>query len=158
MTMHDMPIQALVTATVDRFSELHDSMKHVIAALPAAALDWTPTPEVNSVAVLITHVCGSERFWIGEKVGRLPAHRDRAAEFTVHSIAASDLVDALDATLDLIAAVMGEMPPERLAESAGVTHDGIAYDGAWALQHALEHVAVHTGHVELMLRWWENQA
>lgn len=157
MTMHDMPMQALVTATVDRFSELHDSMKHVIAALPAAALDWAPAPGVNSVAVLITHVCGSERFWIGEKVGHLPSHRDRAAEFTVYGIAASDLADVLDANLDLIATVLGETQPERLGEPAGVTRDDVYYDGAWALQHALEHVAVHTGHVELMLRWWENQ-
>lgn len=62
-------MNALSAATTHRLDELHERMKQVIAALPTNALDWSPMPEVNPVAVLVTHVCGSERFWIGEKVG-----------------------------------------------------------------------------------------
>ena len=66
-------MDALAAATLERLTYLHDSMKSALAALPDAALDWSPAAEVNSVAVLITHVAGSERFWFGEKVGGIAA-------------------------------------------------------------------------------------
>ncbi len=90
-------MNALTAATLHRFDELHASMKEVIAALPAQALDWSPAPEVNSVAVLVAHVCGSEHFWIGEKVGGMPAQRDRDAEFAVRAWITAALVAMLDA-------------------------------------------------------------
>ncbi len=149
-------MHALAAATLHRLAELHDNMKAVIAALPAPALDWSPAPEVNSVAVLVTHVCGSERFWIGEKVGGLPAHRVRAAEFTVHGLNGAELAAMLDATLEIAGSVLEALVLDDLPRAAGVASNGFAYDVAWALQHALEHVALHTGHVELMRQWWEN--
>lgn len=151
-------MNALAEATLHRLEELHANMKQVIGALPADALDWSPAPAVNSINVLITHVCGSERFWLGEKVGGLHITRDRAAEFTVRNLASNDLLAMLDATQSMAAAVLAQLTLEDLARPAGQAHNGFAYTVAWALQHALEHVAVHTGHVELMRQWWEHRA
>ncbi|MFO7633942.1 MAG: DUF1572 family protein [Caldilinea sp.] len=151
-------MNALSAATIHRLDELHESMKQVIAALPTNALDWSPMPEVNSVAVLVTHVCGSERFWIGEKVGRLATQRNRDAEFAVHGTDGAELVAMLDASLVMAIAVLETLSCDELARPAGVSSGGFAYDVAWALQHALEHVAVHTGHVELMRQWWESHS
>jgi uncharacterized damage-inducible protein DinB len=150
-------MHALAAATLHRLTELHGNLKEVVIALPATALDWSPTPEVNSVAVLVAHVCGSERFWIGEKVGGLPAHRDRSAEFVVHSLDSAALLALLDDALALAGEVLADLSLDELATPAGVSSSGFAYDVAWALQHALEHVALHTGHVELMRQWWESQ-
>lgn len=149
-------MNALAAATLHRLEELHNSMKQVIATLPDEALDWSPAPEVNSVAVLVVHVCGSEAFWIGEKVGGTPVHRDRAAEFTVHGLERAVLVARLDAALEMAAGALAMLTLETLPQPAGVSSSGFAYDVAWALQHALEHVALHTGHVELMRQWWES--
>ncbi len=150
-------MHALAAATLHRLTELHNNMKEVVTAMPAAGLDWSPAPEVNSVAVLVAHVCGSERFWIGEKVGGLPARRDRSTEFVVHSLDAAALIALLDTALALADAVLDRLSLDELATPAGVSSSGFAYDVAWALQHALEHVALHTGHVELMRQWWESQ-
>lgn len=150
-------MNALAVATLHRLEELHNSMKQVISALPAEALDWSPAPEVNSVAVLVAHVCGSEHFWIGEKVGGMPAHRDRAAEFAVRDLDHAALAALLDAALDMAVRALASLTLEALPQPAGVSSHGLAYDVAWALQHALEHVALHTGHVELMRQWWESQ-
>lgn len=151
-------MDALATAALERLAYLHKCMKAVLSALPSEALDWSPGAEVNSVAVLVTHVAGSERFWIGEKVGGISARRDRPAEFTVSGVDHAGLVALLDEAYLLAATVLERLTPEDLPRPAGVTSDGNPFDVAWALQHALEHVAVHTGHVELMRQWWENRA
>lgn len=151
-------MHALAAATFHRLEELHNSMKQVIDALPTEALDWSPAPEVNSVAVLVAHVCGSEHFWIGEKVGGAPVQRDRAAEFAVRALDHAALVALLDAALEMAAHALTTLTLEALPQPAGVSSRGFAYDVAWALQHALEHVALHTGHVELMRQWWESQS
>jgi uncharacterized damage-inducible protein DinB len=149
-------MNALSAATLHRLEELHNSMKQVLAALPAGSLDWSPTQGVNSVAVLITHVCGSEQFWIGEKVGGLIIQRDRDAEFAVRGMDSAELSAMLDDTLDMSRSVLDALSLDDLTRPAGVSRSGFAYDVAWALQHALEHVALHTGHVELMRQWWES--
>lgn len=61
---------------------------HMIADLPAEALNWRPAPGVddhamNSLAVLAAHVAGAEHFWIAEVIGGRPATRDQSAEFVV---------------------------------------------------------------------------
>lgn len=150
-------MDALAAATLHRLEELHNSIKAVVAALPVEALDWSPAPEVNSVAVLVAHVCGSEHFWIGEKIGGTPAHRDRAAEFAVSKLDRSALLALLDDALAMAARSLAALTPATLSQPAGVSSRGFAYDVAWALQHALEHVALHTGHVELMRQWWESR-
>ncbi|MBE2237558.1 MAG: DUF1572 family protein [Caldilineaceae bacterium] len=152
-------MNALTVATLHRFDALHASMKEVITALPAQALDWSPAPEVNSVAVLVAHVCGSERFWIGEKIGELDAQRDRDAEFTVRGLDHARLTAMLDASLGMMQPVLEKLTLDEMSRpaSAPVSRDGSAHDVAWCLQHALEHVAVHTGHVELMRQWWKSQ-
>lgn len=151
-------MDVLAAAILERLTFLHDSMKTTLAALPDEAIDWSPAADVNSVAVLLTHVAGSERFWFGEKVGGISAQRDRSAEFKVLGADRIELVALLDAALGLAAQVMERLSPSDLSRPAGVAGNGTPYDVAWALQHALEHVAVHTGHVELMRQWWENRA
>src|SRR5690606_41522162 len=61
--------------------ELHNMIKRAAEGLPAEGLDWAPAPETNSLAVLMVHVAGAERHWIGEIVGRQPIDRNRSAEF-----------------------------------------------------------------------------
>ena len=41
-----------------------------IAGLTPDALDWKPTPDTPSLAVLVTHTCGAERYWVGDVAGR----------------------------------------------------------------------------------------
>src|SRR5690606_42000724 len=60
--------------------ELHNMIKRAAEGLPAEGLDWAPAPETNSLAVLMVHVAGAERHWIGEIVGRQPIDRNRSAE------------------------------------------------------------------------------
>jgi len=49
---------------LDRVQDLHNDIKKSISGLTVEALDWKPQQEMNSFAVLITHLTGAERFWI----------------------------------------------------------------------------------------------
>ena len=142
-------------AYLDRLDALHADITHAIAGLPQAALDWSPGPEINSIAVLIAHTAGSERFWIGEKAGGRTVVRDRASEFQVSGLEAAPLLELLEQSAALTHDVLAGLTVDDLARPAGTWHNGRALDGAWALWHALEHVAQHTGHIQLMRQWWE---
>ncbi len=140
-------------AYFDSLTALHTEIEQALADLPPAALDWTPAAEVNSIAVLVTHIAGSERFWIGEKAGGVPANRDRASEFRAHSEDAAALRGLLAASLEQARAVLAALAQIDLPRSVG-SHRDRPIDVAWALWHALAHVAVHVGHIQVTRSWW----
>jgi hypothetical protein len=68
-------------------------VREEIRGLDAEALNWTPGPETNSIAVLVTHLLGSEmEMW--RIVRGLPSDRDRASEFVVHPLDVAELEQA----------------------------------------------------------------
>lgn len=144
----------IFAAYLERLTALHADIAQALDGLPPAALDWTPTPDTNSIAVLITHTAGSERFWIGEKAGNLPAQRDRASEFRTKNDDATALLHLLDAGLDQARIVLAALRVEELTRPAGVYGEDQPVDVAWALWHELEHVAMHVGHIQLTREWW----
>lgn len=139
-------------------NELRRQMIALLRDLPLAALNWRPLPAdddhaTNSLAVLAAHVAGAEHHWIGEVVGRLPATRVRQAEFET----AADDVTPLLAQLDAVGAqstrVLGTL---TAADLDGVRH---ARDREvpvrWAILHAIEHAALHLGHMQMTVQLWE---
>ena len=144
----------IYAAYLDRLEALHADIAQALADLPPAALDWSPAPEVNSITVLVAHIAGSERFWIGEKAGAVPANRDRASEFHTQSDNAAALQQLLDDSLAQARSVLAALEPADLTRSAGAHRDGKAIDVAWALWHELEHVAMHVGHIQITRSWW----
>ena len=55
------------------FYSLHDRFISAVNGLSPASLDWTPVPGTNSLAVLISHTMGSERFLVAHLVGVRPS-------------------------------------------------------------------------------------
>jgi hypothetical protein len=64
----------------DRFCELHSEIGKALDGLPPEALDWVPSAEMNSIAVMIVHLAGAEYYWIGVALNE-PPERDRDSEF-----------------------------------------------------------------------------
>ncbi len=83
---------------MDRLADLHSQIGEAVADLPAEALDWSPGPEMNSIGVLIVHLAGAERYWIGDVAGQDPSGRDRAAEFRAGGLTAQDLIARMEAS------------------------------------------------------------
>jgi uncharacterized damage-inducible protein DinB len=139
----------------DRLSDLHHELEDVIEGLPVEALDWSPQPEVNSLAVLVAHTAGSERYWIGEVVGEEPADRNRDSEFETSEHTAEDLRKLLQRSLAHSRMVLSALSLDNLAEARVVPILGNAVTVAWALLHCLEHTGIHLGHSQVGRQFWE---
>lgn len=144
-------------AYLDRLHILHDNILQAIEGLPPAALDWVPGPDMNSIAVLVVHTVGAERYWIGDVVARDPSGRDRAAEFRVQGLDAPTLKKRLGDTLAHTRGVLHGLVLQDLEGIRISPRDGREFTVAWALAHALEHTAMHTGHIQIMRQLWEQR-
>ena len=145
----------MLAAYAEQLQALHAAMEQIVNGLPQAALDWTPGPEMNSIHVLVVHVAGSERYWIGDVAGNDPSGRDRDAEFRSHGLDTRALIDLLDRTLAHSRAVLEGLDPADLEGLRVSPRNGRQVTVAWCLAHALEHTALHLGHMEITRQLWE---
>jgi hypothetical protein len=151
-----MPTEA--ETCLELFDTLRAEVVASISGLSPEALNWRPlegTDEhaTNSLAATFAHLTGSQRFWVGEAVGGQDAHRVREAEFRVVAGNAAELLDQLEATFGLVRQVLTTLPPGHLEGEVKVGQR--TRTRRWALLHALEHTALHVGHMQLTRQLWE---
>lgn len=143
---------------LDHFKSLHAGALQALDVLPPEALDWVPGPEMNSVSVLVVHLCGSERYWVGDVVLGDPSFRDREAEFRTRGMPAPALSRRLS-DLDAYEARALERLKVRDLDVWKVSpRDGRQVTVGWALLHALQHTALHLGHIEILTQQWTHRA
>jgi uncharacterized damage-inducible protein DinB len=141
----------------ERLNEQHEGFKEALEGLPPQALDWRPGPEMNSITVLVTHTAGAQRYWIGEMVGQDPAGRHRPSEFEAGNQSAESITSRLDEVLAHSRQVLTELTMEDLPEirHASLFDENVSV--AWCLAHALDHTALHLGHVQITRQLWDQQ-
>jgi uncharacterized damage-inducible protein DinB len=148
-------MDVLFAEIADRLDALHSDMMRTIAGLPIKALDWSPGPEMNSLVVLAVHTAGAERFWIGDMVGQVPSGRDRGAEFHALGWDEARLLARLDDVLAHSRNVLEHLSRQEMEATRISPRDGREFTVAWCLLHALEHDAVHLGHMQIVRQLWE---
>ena len=136
---------------------LHTGMKQAIEDLPQEALDWIPGPEINSLSILMTHTAGAERYWIGDVIGRDDSNRMREDEFHVKGISAEKLSNRLDEILAHSRNVLAGLTLEDLEAICTSPRDGRKLTVAWSLAHAIEHTALHLGHMQIIRQLWDQK-
>ena len=136
---------------------LFDDFKKTIDGLPQEALDWTPGTEMNSLCVIVVHVAGSVRYWIGDILAKEDSNRDRAAEFLTRGIDLAVLNDRLDGSLTYMKRVIGELALEDLEAICVLPQDGREVTKGWIIFHVLEHVANHLGHANITRQLWDQR-
>jgi uncharacterized damage-inducible protein DinB len=141
----------------ERLQTLHANVERTIEGLLLPALDWAPAPDMNSLGVLAVHVAGAERYWLGDVVGRDLSGRDRAAEFRTHGLDAAALKARLAQTLAHSQAVLEGLTLPGLEATRVSPRDGRQFTVAWCLAHALEHTALHLGHMQITRQLWEQR-
>jgi uncharacterized damage-inducible protein DinB len=136
-----------------RLTDLHQDIINAIQGLPVEALDWTPIhqpdTEMNSINVLVTHICGSERYWIGEIACGDDSNRVRAAEFKVSGLNSAELSAKITAATQYAELALQKLGFDDLPLVKSHTQDGEPVTVGWALLHALEHAAIHLGHIQV---------
>ena len=142
-----------------RIEDLRGQIGGLISNLGAEALNWRPTEAVddhasNSLAVLVAHIAGAERFWVAEVVGGHPPSRDRDAEFTMEVTGAAPLLRLLEEvgseTRDVLSGLTdADLAGEREAR-------GRTTPVRWCVLHVVDHTALHLGHMQLTYQLWAN--
>jgi uncharacterized damage-inducible protein DinB len=140
---------------LDRLGDLHDDCKLAIGGLPQDALDWKPSPSMNSIGVLIIHLIGAERYWFGDFIMKEPSGRNRDQEFQTTGLDHLDLTHKLDDSLAYIQKSLDKLTIQELEEVRISPRDGRRFTIGWAIFHVLKHTALHLGHIEITRHMWE---
>jgi uncharacterized damage-inducible protein DinB len=133
----------------------HDDILKALDGLPPAALDWVPGNDMNSISVLVFHLTGAERYWIGDVAAQDPTARDRDAEFKVHDVGLDVLKKRTTDILEYADKVLDKMSLQDLETIRVSARDGREFTAAWSLLHALEHATLHLGQIQMTRQLWE---
>lgn len=136
------------------FHDLHERLRVEVRDLDAGTLNWRPLPKANSVAVLVTHILGSELEMI-RSVRSMPNERDRDAEFHVELDAARllEMIDAADKEMtELIAA----LTPDDMT-SLRPRGDRTPETGAYWLTTNYGHAREHLAQIELTKQLYDSR-
>ena len=134
---------------------LHGQLAKSIEGLGTDALDWVPVAGANSLAVLVAHAVGAERFLIGQMVGGIDAHRDRDAEFSLRGVDTNHLKRLLSEAEMVSADVLSRLAEEDMATQH--PHREGPKATRWCVVHVIEHGAEHMGHASLTRQLWDAQ-
>ena len=148
------------TYFADYFSLLqtcHNDIHKALDGLPPETLDWSPGKDMNSISVLVVHLTGAERFWIGDVAAQEPSDRNRDAEFEVKGLGRDVLKKRLDDTLAYSKAALEKFTLQDLESPRRSPKTDREFTGGGSLLHALEHATEHKGQIQLTRQLWEQK-
>jgi uncharacterized damage-inducible protein DinB len=145
------------TDYLNLLQDCHKRIRDALNGLPPAALDWSPGQDMNSISVLVFHLTGAERFWIGDVAAQDPSDRDRDAEFKVKDLGAEALKKRLDDTLAYARTTLENFTLQDLETPHRSPKTDREFTVGWALLHALEHATEHAGQIQLTRQLWEQK-
>jgi uncharacterized damage-inducible protein DinB len=148
-------MQSFFSDYLTLLEERRHEILEALEGLPPRALDWTPGPEMNSISVLIFHLTGAQRYWIGDVAAQDPKERDREAEFRVREVGIDVLEERLADNLEYARKTLNDFKLQDMEIPRVSTRDGPTYTVAWALLHALEHTTLHLGQIQITRQLWE---
>jgi uncharacterized damage-inducible protein DinB len=148
-------MQTFFTEYIRLLQQSHNEILEALDGLPSGALDWSPGPDMNSISVLVVHLTGAERYWIGDVAAQDPKERDRDAEFRVRDVGMDVLKNRLGDNLEYARNVLENFTVQDLETTRLSARDGRTFTVAWALLHALEHTTLHLGQIQLTRQLWK---
>lgn len=123
--------------------------------LPDDALNQpVPLPESNSLFALATHLVGAAEFWVLALAGGRAVERDRSAEFHASGTGAQ-LTARYRRFIQALHEVLDPLPDAALSQIAEPpsAYRGTIGDAPVTLRecliHAVEHAALHQGHIQI---------
>ena len=148
-------MQSFFTNYLDLLQDCHNDILQALDGLHPAALDWIPGQEMNSISVMLFHLTGSERYWIGDIAAQESSNRDRDAEFRVQGVEMDVLKKRLADNLEYALNTLNKFTIQDLETTRVSPGNGREYTVGWALIHALEHATLHLGQIQITRQLWE---
>ncbi len=147
-------MDAICTAALDTIRNQEQGYLAVIDGLPDEAINWSPGPDMNSLAVLLTHAWGAAEAWITRATGT-EMTRDRGAEFRM-ALSTADAAARIRQASVRIATLLQSVDPATYGDDR-VDPSGEHHTVARCLIHALEHSQEHLGQAGMTRQLWERR-
>jgi uncharacterized damage-inducible protein DinB len=128
---------------LDCLESMHGKIKWLVASLPQPALDWSLQPGVGSLCMLVSHIAGAERYWVGEVVGREQPIRRPGSLYRVTGLSSRELCQRLDNSLNSCRKVLEEYQAADLEDKRLSPRDGGEVTVRWSLMHVMSHTIDH---------------
>lgn len=120
---------------------------------PAAARDGGH--EMNTFAALAIHAVSAGEYMTLHAVGGHPSQRNREAEFAATG-SPTEIVARYERWLNSVHELMADFGDADLGwESFGARYTERGWKVAEILLHALDHTALHAGHLQVQRQLWE---
>lgn len=154
-------MDAIAAACADMLRTNITDLRVTVTGLGDEALNWTPAPETNSIAVLVAHAVSATRALINSA---LAGEMDRPRYLAEERTPAFNTKDATEASLlalvDGLTATAERLetgPAAAYGETVAIIGDPSApvRSRAWNLIHAIEHLREHIGHAQVTRQLWE---
>ncbi len=150
---------------MQRLGDMYDDLETAVSGLPQEALDWVPGADMNSLCVLVVHVVGAARYWVGDVCVGDVSNRDRDAEFAAKGHSDQALKAILKDSLRYSRGVVENLSISDLAQMCPAPGRPITpgsnelrqFSLGWSLLHALEHTSVHVGHAQITRQLWDQR-
>ena len=145
-----------VTETFGRaFHDVHEKLREQVSGLDSGTLNWSPLPKANSVAVLVTHIVGSEVEMI-QSVRAIPTTRDRDAEFRAEADA-DQLLEMIDMADRELKKHLAAITPADLSEMRTRADGRPPQPGLFWLVTNYGHSREHLAQIELTKQLYDSR-
>jgi uncharacterized damage-inducible protein DinB len=136
-------VRAAVKSTL---REQHQVLRELIRGLSPAVLNWSPGPEMNTIAVLVAHLLDAERSLVAAALGEV-VERDRERWFRYEAPSALALLELIDQTERETSERLTRLTGDALAREWSPPNDrlGRRFSGMRWLLHAIQHNREHIG-------------
>lgn len=149
--MTGMAIPLLADSRAFLLDDYLPKIERCLNVLDEQSVWWRANEATNSIGNLILHLDGSTRMWIIGVAGKQSVVRDRAAEFSAREpLAKSALLAQLRSTLVDVGAALETFTESTLLERRFSNQGEVT--ALWAVLHAVEHFAMHTGQIILLTK------
>src|SRR5437867_8032045 len=130
---------------------LHEDIFKAVDPLGDAEINWVHPQLSNTIGILLRHVAGSERYWIGEVVGGRAMHRKRETEFEHDQLMKAPLVESLRRAHAEVQEILRSLTAADLTAPIEVKLEGSMrrVTKAWAILHSVAHTSYHLGQIQL---------
>ncbi|MCX2728153.1 DinB family protein [Thermomicrobium sp. 4228-Ro] len=139
-------LTAVRAAVESTLREQHDVLRDLVRGLAPAVLNWSPGPEMNSIAVLVGHLLDSERYLVAASLGET-VERDRERWFRYEAPSDTALLDLIDQVERETLERLERLTDETLVQEFSPPNDrlGRRFTGIRWLLHAIQHNREHIG-------------
>lgn len=141
-----------IAAVAAALNELWAEAEQMVRDVAPRMLTYKPGDGFNSISAIVTHVTGSQKWWIGEVLAGRDMHRDRDGEFRAEEADPAVLVLRLHEAATLVNAVLDTVTADMLDQTR--LYRGQPVTVRWILMRVLAHTARHVGHMQITRKLW----